>query len=124
MSHGKILPHSIEAEQSLLAGLMMDNTIWYESNSMLCASDFYHEAHQGIFSAIESLVNQGRGFDCQDVVIEMAKHNQLEACGGEDYLYELIINLPSVKNSSAYIDIIRDRSQKRQALIATVADNN
>ena len=59
----KIPPHSIEAEQSVLGGLMLDNEAWHQVSERLTQGDFYRRDHNEIFRAVEALANQGKPYD-------------------------------------------------------------
>lgn len=117
----KILPHSIEAEQALLGGLLLDNQSWDKISDTISAKDFYQHEHQLIYSAIQGLANFDKPFDPITLATELKQEDLLEKAGGEYYLYELSKNTPSAANLKAYADIVRERSVLRQ-LITTASD--
>jgi replicative DNA helicase len=114
----KIPPHSIEAEQSVIGGLLMDNRAWDLVADHLTETDFYRQEHRLLFSAITELVARQAPFDLLTVTEVLKAHNTLESIGGEAYLYELAGRVPSVANIMAYADIVRERSVMRRLIDA------
>lgn len=117
----KLPPHSIEAEQSLLGGLMLDSTAWDHIVGHVFEIDFYQPEHQLIFRAIGQLIAKKSPVDVLTVAEELKHYQQLERACGELYLFELVQNTPSVTHITAYADIVRERSVLRK-LIATAHD--
>jgi replicative DNA helicase len=117
----KIPPHSIEAEQSVLGGLMLDNNAWDKVSELLKVEDFYRSQHQKIFNVLANLSRRNHPFDVITLAEELKALNELDAVGGEVYLFELAKNTPSVANIVAYAEIVYERSILRQ-LIATAND--
>lgn len=121
----KIPPHSYEAEQSVLGGLMLDNQAWDKVVDRIQEIDFYRVDHQIIFRAISSLANQAKPFDVITVNDSLKNTNQLAEIGGDVYLFELARNTPTAANIAAYADIVRERSIQRQLIsIATSMTEN
>jgi len=121
----KIPPHSIEAEQSVLGGLMLDNQALDRVVDKLTANDFYNAGHRYIYSAISSLSNESKPFDPLTVAGLLETRGELDDVGGMLYLAELANSVPSVANIGAYAGIIFERSVLRR-LISTgqkIADN-
>jgi replicative DNA helicase len=118
-------PHSAEAEQSIIGGLMLDNQAWDKVSTKLCESDFYRTEHRILFRTISSLVKKGQPFDVITLLDSLKSHNELDDAGGETYLFELANNTPSVANVTAYADIVREKSVQRQLIsVATeIADS-
>jgi replicative DNA helicase len=114
----KIPPHSIEAEQSVLGGLMLDNRAWDQIADRLRESDFYRHDHRLIYRVMSRLSEQNKPLDVLTVSESLRELHELDNAGGEVYLFELANNTPSVANIRAYADIVRERSVLRQ-LIAT-----
>jgi replicative DNA helicase len=110
----KIPPHSHEAEQAVLGGLMLDNEAWDKVIERLSATDFYRREHQLIFRAIASMVDAQKPYDVLTVAEELKHRSQLNEVGGEVYLFELARNTASAANIAAYADIVRERSVLRQ----------
>lgn len=115
----KIPPHSIEAEQSVLGGLMLDNTAWDKVSELLKEEDFYRGEHQRIFYVLSNLSRRNQPFDVITLAEELKNLKELENVGGELYLFELAKNTPSVANIAAYAEIVRERSVLRQLIVAT-----
>ncbi|MDQ2695714.1 MAG: replicative DNA helicase [Pseudomonadota bacterium] len=110
----KIPPHSVEAEQSVLGGLMLENSAWDQVADRLVEVDFYQGDHRLIFRAINSLAARGSPFDVVTLKDWLVKHNLLEDAGGLAYLAMLARDTPSAANIAAYADIVRERSVLRQ----------
>ncbi len=117
----KVPPHSIEAEQSVLGGLMLDNAAWDRIADKLNEADFYRRDHRLIFAAVSALADQSRPFDVVTLSEWLAGRNQLDEAGGLGYLGELAHNTPSAANIQAYADIVRERSVVRQLIGAGTA---
>lgn len=116
-------PHSLEAEQSIIGGLMLDNQVWDKISTKLCETDFYRTEHRILFRAISALSKKDQPFDVVTLLDTLKSHNELDDAGGEAYLFELANNTPSVANVSAYADIVREKSVQRQ-LIAVATEMN
>lgn len=118
-------PHSVEAEQSIIGGLMLDNQVWDKISTKLCEADFYRTEHRILFRSISSLSKKDQPFDVVTLLDTLKSHNELDDAGGEAYLFELANNTPSVANVSAYADIVREKSVQRQLIsVATeIADS-
>ena len=114
-------PHSVEAEQSIIGGLMLDNQSFEKVDTKLCEADFYRTEHRVLYRSILSLVKKDQPFDVVTVLDALKSTNTLDDAGGEVYLFELAHNTPSVANVSAYADIVREKSVQRQ-LIAVAGD--
>ncbi|CDZ78791.1 Replicative DNA helicase [Legionella massiliensis] len=109
-------PHSAEAEQSIIGGLMLDNQVWDKVSSKLCETDFYRTEHRILFRAITDLAKKDQPFDVVTLLDTLKSTNDLDDAGGETYLFELANNTPSVANVSAYADIVREKSVQRQLI--------
>ena len=109
-------PHSAEAEQAIIGGLMLDNQVWDKVNTKLCEADFYRTEHRILFRAIVSLAKKDQPFDVVTLLDNLKSSNELDDAGGETYLFELANNTPSVANVSAYADIVREKSVQRQLI--------
>lgn len=118
-------PHSPEAEQAIIGGLMLDNQAWDKISTKLCETDFYRIEHRILFRAIASLAHKDEPFDVVTLLDVLNSHNQLEEIGGETYLFDLANNTPSVANVVSYADIVREKSVQRQLIgVATqIADS-
>ena len=98
----KVPPHSIEAEQSVLGGLMLDNQAFDRVAELVVSQDFYTRTHKLIFEAMEKLVEQSQPIDLITISESLEKNNQLSAVGGFAYLAEIAKNTPSAANIDAY----------------------
>jgi replicative DNA helicase len=116
----KLPPHSLEAEQALLGGLLLDNTAWERVADLVGPDDFYRDEHKRIFRHVSRLLEQGRPADVVTVHESLEKSGEAEAAGGLAYLAELANQTPSAANARRYGEIIRERAILRK-LIA-VAD--
>ena len=114
----KVPPHSIEAEQSVLGGLMLDNEAWTNVAERLNSEDFYRRDHANIFRAVEMLANDNKPFDVVTLADWMEGREQLADVGGMAYLAQLAENTPSAANIAAYADIVRQRSILRGLISA------
>jgi replicative DNA helicase len=121
----KAPPHSLEAEQSVLGGLMLDNNAWDTVSEVLVVDNFYRQEHRKIFRTMSKLVNDGNPIDVVTLSEELDRTAELESAGGLDYLVELAKNTPSASNIRAYSEIVRDRALLRQMINAAndIADN-
>ncbi len=116
----KIPPHSIEAEQSVLGGLLLDNGAWDRIADFLRQSDFYRYDHRLIFQHIGKLIMAARPADVITVFEALTNAGQAADVGGLAYLNALAQNTPSAANIRRYAEIVRDRAVLRR--LVTVAD--
>nr|MDT0253519.1 DnaB-like helicase N-terminal domain-containing protein [Endozoicomonas sp.] len=112
----KTPPHSIEAEQSVLGGLMLDNQALDRVGDKLTSDAFYNPGHRLIYAAISTLSNETKPFDPLTVAEILENRGELDDVGGLVYLAELSGSVPSVANISAYADIIFERSVLRKLI--------
>ncbi len=106
-------PHSIEAEQGVLGGLMLDNEAWDLVGDQLQADDFFRAEHKLIFTAIQELSEKNSPFDVVTISEAMAVPEEV---GGLPYLVELAKNTPSVANIQSYAEIVRNRAHLRRIM--------
>lgn len=112
----KVPPNSIQAEQSVLGALMLDNQTWDIIADKLVENDFYRKDHQLVFKAIEKLAQQQDPFDVVTLSTVLETTNKLAEIGGLAYLGMLANDTPSAANIAAYAKIIRDHSILRQLI--------
>ncbi|GAB4353767.1 MAG: replicative DNA helicase [Gammaproteobacteria bacterium] len=112
----KIAPQSIEAEQAVLGGLMLDNQAWDQIADRIDAVDFYRRDHRLIFSAIAELAERGDPFDVVTISERLEAAGNLEDAGGLAFITALARNTPSAANIRAYADIVHERSVMRQLI--------
>jgi len=112
----KIPPNSIQAEQSVLGALMLDNQTWDSIADKVGESDFYRKDHRLIFSTIEKLAEKQIPFDVITISETLESIGELENAGGLSYLGLLAKDTPSAANIVTYANIVRDRSVLRQLI--------
>jgi replicative DNA helicase len=110
------LPHSPEAEQAVLGGLMLANNFYDAVAEVVQDGDFFKETHQQIFNAINRLAEAEQPFDIITLSEELDRHDELERVGGITYLSEVAKNTPSAANISAYARIVREHATIRQLI--------
>ncbi len=112
----KVPPNSIQAEQSVLGGLMLDNQTWDSVSDKVVESDFYRRDHRLIFKTIEQLAEKQIPFDVITISEALEAIGELENSGGLSYLGMLAKDTPSAANIVTYANIVRDRSVLRQLI--------
>ncbi len=112
----KVPPHSIEAEQSLLGGLMLDNSTWDQVGEIVVEGDFYRKDHRLIFRAIRHLSEDNTPFDVVTLSEWLDNNNEMDNAGGLSYLGMLANNTPSAANIKAYAKIVSERSVLRSLI--------
>jgi replicative DNA helicase len=117
----RLPPHSVEAEQSLLGGLMLDQRAWDQIADVIRVDDLYRADHRLIFMAVASLVERNQPPDAVTVSEHLQRLGQLESAGGLGYLARLVQDTPSAANIRAYARIVRDHAMLR-ALIEIGGD--
>ncbi|MDR1853360.1 MAG: replicative DNA helicase [Azoarcus sp.] len=110
----KLPPHSLEAEQSLIGGLLLDNTAWERVADLVSEEDFYRDDHRRIFRHISKLVDFGRPADVVTVNESLEKNGETEQAGGLAYLAEIANNTPSAANIRRYAEIVHERAVLRK----------
>jgi replicative DNA helicase len=109
----KLPPHSVEAEQSVLGGLMLENNAMDRVADVINERDFYRADHRAIWRQITVLINENKPADVITVAELLDSHNQLENIGGLTYLASLAQNTPSAANIRRYAEIVRERAVLR-----------
>jgi len=112
----RLPPHSIEAEQAILGGLMLNNDAWDTVSELVSEPDFYRQDHKLLFRVMTQLADEEQPRDLVTVSQALENLGQLENAGGLVYLSELARNTPSAANISAYAAIVRERSILRQLI--------
>jgi replicative DNA helicase len=115
----RIPPHSIEAESSVLGGLLLDNGAWDRVGDLLSERDFYRYEHRLVFIAIGALINASKPADVITVFEQLQNQGKAEEIGGLAYLNSLAQYVPSAGNIRRYADIVRDRSILRKLVSAS-----
>ena len=114
----KVPPNSVEAEQSLIGGLMLNKTAWDKVADVVTADDFYRNDHRIIFSAIADLVNDGNPCDVVTISEFLDNRDELGKAGGLEYLAALANETPGAANARAYANIVRERAMLRSLINA------
>ena len=122
-------PHSVEAEQAVLGGLLIDPSAWDNVADAVRQEDVYRPDHQLIFEAIGALAGNGKPCDVVTVSEQLERSGKLESAGGLAYLSSVARDTPTAANVRAYADIVRERSLFRQLIqagteIASAVFNN
>jgi replicative DNA helicase len=121
LSRIKMAPHSIEAERSVLGGLLIANDAWDSVAEAVTAADFYRHDHRLIFRQIAKLANESDPIDVITLSDRLAAAGELDSVGGLAYITELAADTPSASNIRAYAKVVRERSLLRR-LIETAQD--
>ena len=115
----RIPPHSIEAESSVLGGLLLDNGAWDRVGDLLTEGDFYRYEHKLVYTAIYTLVNASRPADVITVYEQLQTLGKAEEIGGLGYLNALAQYVPSASNIRRYAEIVRERAILRKLVTAS-----
>jgi replicative DNA helicase len=109
----RVPPQSIEAEQSVLGGLLLDNGAWDKIGDVVGEADFYRTDHRVIFRHIAQLIEQNKPADALTVAESLELSAKLAEVGGQSYIGSLALNTPSAANIRRYAEIVRERSIMR-----------
>jgi replicative DNA helicase len=115
----RVPPHSNEAEQSVLGGLLLDNGAWDRAAELLTESDFYRFEHRTIFAAIAALIQATKPADVITVFEQLQSLGRAEDCGGLVYLNAMAQSVPSAANLRRYAEIVRERAILRKLVAAS-----
>lgn len=111
-------PHSLDAERSVLGGLMLDHSRWDQIVGRVTEEDFYRREHRLIFQALAALCDTGVPLDVVTVSEWLGKNGELSAAGGLSYLGQIANNTPSAANIVAYANIVHDHGALRRLIRA------
>jgi replicative DNA helicase len=109
----RVPPQSIEAEQSVLGGLLLDNAAWDKIADIVSEADFYRTDHRAIFRHIAQLIEDNKPADVLTVAENLDRSGKLNDVGGQAYIGSLALNTPSAANIRRYAEIVRERSIMR-----------
>jgi replicative DNA helicase len=112
----KLPPHNIEAEESLLSAILIDNRTLLDVLDLLAPEDFYKSAHQAVFAGIGELFSRNEPIDLVTLTNILKEQGQLEKIGGASYLARLVDTVPLAANAQHYAKIIHDKSALRQLI--------
>ena len=115
----RVPPHSVEAEQSVLGGLLLDNMAWDRAGDLLTDGDFYRYEHRLIYAAIGVLIAGSKPADVITVFEQLQGLGKAQDCGGLAYLNALAQSVPSAANMRRYAEIVRERSILRKLIAAS-----
>ena len=99
----KLPPHSVDAERSVLGGMLLDGNALELGLEQLREEDFYLPAHQVLFTAMRTLRNAGSAVDLVTVSDELEKHGKMDLVGGYPYLSDLMTFVPTAANTQKYV---------------------
>ena len=121
----KLPPHSLEAEQSVLGGLMLENDAWDKVADLITEGDFYRQDHRLIYRAISRLIDRAKPADVITVAEVLEGTQELAGVGGLAYLAALAQNTPSAANIRRYAEIVRERAvlRKLAAVGVTISES-
>ena len=119
MNFGKVPPHNSEAEQTVLASALLDDTAVEKILNLLSTDDFYYEANKEIYESIKDVHMQNIPVDVLTVSEELKKREKIDYIGGFEYLANLTENIITSKNVEAYCNIIREKSTLRKLISAS-----
>ncbi|MES1945868.1 replicative DNA helicase [Salinisphaera sp. C84B14] len=118
MAEAKLPPHSIEAEQSVVGGLLLSERAWDDVAGRISEDDFYREDHRLLFRGLADLADTGKPRDLVTLTEWLRSRDLLERAGGASYLGNLAADIPGAANIKAYADIVREHSVMRQLIRA------
>ena len=121
VSSHKLPPQNVEAEQSVLGGILIENDAINKVMEILTPEDFYRDAHRRIYNALINLSTRDEPADLITLTNELRKIDQLDAAGGASYIASLIDSVPTAANIEYYAKIVKEKSILRQ-LIQTSTD--
>ena len=113
----KIPPHSVEAEQSVIGGLLLENEALDKVADILTAQDFYRHDHKAIFQHIAKLIEHNKPADIVTVAESLENNAELSGVGGIAYLGALAQSTPTAANIRRYAEIVRERAVMRQLVV-------
>lgn len=124
----RVPPQSIEAESSVLGGLLQDNRVWDQVGDLLVDADFYRHEHRLIYASIGALINAAKPADVVTVYDHLGTIGKADEVGGLPYLNALAQYVPSASNSRRYAEIVREKAMLRRLIgaadeISTMAFN-
>ena len=115
----RVPPNSVEAEQSVLGGLLLDNLAWDRAADLLNEADFYRYEHRLIFAAVGALIGASKPADVITVFEHLQTLGKAQDCGGLAYLNALAQSVPSAANLRRYAEIVRERAVLRRLIAAS-----
>ena len=112
----RVPPHSVDAEQAVLGGVLIDNGAWDRIADVVTGAHFYRSDHRAVFEAASKLCEEGRPCDAVTVAERLDRDGLLESSGGLAYLADLAQSTPNAANIVAYAEIVRERAVLRDLI--------
>ena len=112
----RTLPHNLEAERSVLGAILIDNAVWAKAASVIKPTDFYRDAHERIFKAMQRIVDAGGAIDYLLLKEELIKVGDLDEVGGPAYVASLIDGVPKSVNAEYYARVVQEKAILREAI--------
>jgi len=121
----RLPPHSLEAEQAVLGGLLLSNNAWDRIGDVISESDFYRHDHRLLWRTITKLIEENKPADVLTVAEALKLSGELDGVGGMAYLHQLSSGTPSAANIRRYAEIVRERAimRKLAEVGTTIADS-
>ena len=116
LSSHKLPPQNIEAEQSVLGGILIENEAINKVMEILTDDDFYRDAHRKIFNALINLSERDEPADLITLTNELRKNKQLDSVGGASYVTSLIDSVPTAANIEYYAKIVKEKAILRKLI--------
>ena len=110
------MPHSNEAEQSVLGAIFLDPELMNSTQEVLLPESFYRSAHQHIFRAMMHIHEESKNIDSVTLMDQLSQDGRLNEAGGPQYLAELANNVPTTRNIQYYTDIVLKLATKRKLI--------
>ena len=115
---GRVPPNALEAERSVLGGVLLDNSTFNTVQQLLSPDDFYSEGHKEMYQTMLDLSARGEPLDVVTIRETLAKKGKLQSAGGEDYLLSLTNTIPTIANIESYSKLVREKSVVRKLILA------
>lgn len=109
---GPQYPHSFEAERAILGAILLDNSCWWQMETLL-PEDFHLHSHRVIYKRMNDLIGDGKAIDFVTLTEVLGQHREIEVVGGVAYVTSLTDGLPRVKNIEQYVNIVKEKSSLR-----------
>lgn len=117
-SQGDAPPQDLDAEQSVLGGMLLSNEVIADVLDVLASADFYEATHKTIYAAILDLYAKGEPADRITVAAELTKRGEINKVGGASYLHGLVLSVPTATNAKYYAEIVYGRAVQRRLIEA------
>lgn len=109
-----VTPYSLEAERSVLGGLMLENSHWAEVSNILTVDDFYDSKNQLLFKEIAKVANNNEPFDMLRISEKLKDAGKLQSAGGDYYILSIAHSTPSAVNTPVYAKVVKEKSEQRK----------